>query len=275
MFADDSAIFANDDAEATNILNDIARIAQSYGLKINADKTKVMVLDGSQAIVHLEGTQIEQVQEFKYLGSLLQEKKVATTKEIHGRIGQATAAFASLKWCLWKKTNISTKTKVRLFRTLVLPILLYGSETWILLKPDLNKLEVFQMRCLRQILRVTLHDHLRNDTIRERCEQQQTMEEQIQQRRLRWFGHVCRMPERRLPHGLLWKHRPAQWKIQRTAPKKTWIKQIEEDLRPRRLTLDDAKNIAMDRQAWKRLMNEIRDPTAPTAAYWLRGQPRP
>ena len=225
--------------------------------------------------MHLEGKQIQQVQEFKYLGSLVQEKKVATTTEIHSRIGQAAAAFASLKWCLWKKTNISIKTKIRLFRTLILPILLYGSETWILLKPDLNKLEVFQMRCLRQILRVTLLDRLRNETIRERCDQQPTMEEQVQKRRLRWFGHVCRMSESRLPHGLLWKQRPAQWKIQQTAPKKTWIKQIEKDLRNRRLTLDDARNTATDRRAWKRFMDDIRVPMAPTAAYWLRGQPRP
>ena len=40
MFADDSAIFADSDADATDILHDIAQVAQSYGLKINAEKTK-------------------------------------------------------------------------------------------------------------------------------------------------------------------------------------------------------------------------------------------
>ena len=39
MFADDSAVFADADAKATNILYNIAHIAQSYSLKINADKT--------------------------------------------------------------------------------------------------------------------------------------------------------------------------------------------------------------------------------------------
>ena len=275
MFPDDSAILANDDAEATDILYDIARTAQPYGLRINADKTKVLTTDGSQATVPLEGALIEQVREFKYLRSLLQEKKVVATSEIHNRIGQAAAAFASLKWCLWKRTNISIKTKTRLFRSLILPILLYGSETWTLLKQDLNKLEVFHMRCLRQILRVSIRDHLRNDIIRARCEQQPTIEEQLQKRRLRWFGHVCRMAESRLPHRLLWRERPVQWRIKRTAPKKTWVKQIEEDLKNRRLSLDDARNTATDRQGWKRLMNEVRAPPAPTAAYWLRGQPRP
>uniref|UniRef100_A0A8C9WNT6 Reverse transcriptase domain-containing protein n=1 Tax=Scleropages formosus TaxID=113540 RepID=A0A8C9WNT6_SCLFO len=109
MFADDSAIFADTDAEATNILCQIARITQSY---------------------------------------------------VHSRIGQATA-----------KANISTKTKIRLFRTLILPVLLYGSETWTLLKSDINKLEVFQMQCLRQILGVYLRDRHCNKIIREKVRQ--------------------------------------------------------------------------------------------------------
>ncbi|MBN3281200.1 RTJK polymerase, partial [Polyodon spathula] len=181
MFADNSAIFADTDAEATDILYSIA---EQYGLKINADKTKVLTTDGSPANIHLDGAQIKQVQELQYLGSVVQEKKVASLTNVHGRIGQATAAFVSLKWFLWKRANISIKTKIRLFRTLILPILLYGSETWTLLKQDLNKLKVFQMRCLRQILIISLRDHIRNETIRIRCDHQPTVMEAVQLRRL-------------------------------------------------------------------------------------------
>ena len=53
MFADDSAVFADTDVEATDCLNDIADIAKSYDLKINAEKTKVLTTDGSPAHVHL------------------------------------------------------------------------------------------------------------------------------------------------------------------------------------------------------------------------------
>uniref|UniRef100_A0A914XBV3 Reverse transcriptase domain-containing protein n=1 Tax=Plectus sambesii TaxID=2011161 RepID=A0A914XBV3_9BILA len=236
MFADDSAVFANTDAEATDTLYNIAQIAQSYGLKINAEKTKALTTDGLPAHVHLNGVQIEQVREFKYLGSLVQEKKTASSVKVYSWIGQATAAFASLKWCVWKKLNISAKTKIHLFRSLVLPILLYGSEMWTLLKADASKLE---------------------------------------QRRLRWFGHVCRMNDDRLPRRLLWCQRPPEWKIQRAAPKKTWLKCVEEDLRPQRLSAKGAKNIAADQQGWKNIVNEVQDPVAPTAAYWLRGRSPP
>ena len=103
----------------------------------------VITTDGSPVNVYLEGIQIEQVEKFKYLGSLLQEKKVASTAEVCSRIGQATAAFASLKWCLWKKHNITIKTKI--FRTLIIPILLYGSERWTTLKSDVKKLKTFHL----------------------------------------------------------------------------------------------------------------------------------
>ena len=55
MFSNDSAVFADADARVTNSLYNIAHIAQSYGLKINADKTKVITTDGSPANVYLEG----------------------------------------------------------------------------------------------------------------------------------------------------------------------------------------------------------------------------
>ena len=171
--------------------------------------------------VYLDGIQIEQIEKFKYLGSLLQEKKVASTAEIYSRIGQATAAFASLKWCLWKNHNITIKTKICLFWTLIIPILLYGSETWTTLKSDIKKLETFQLRCLRQILGVSLCDHYQNETVRTKCDNQPLIKEQIQKRRLRWFGHVCRMNTNRLPHKLLWREKPDHRRVQRAAPKKT------------------------------------------------------
>ncbi|KAI2650200.1 putative 149 kDa protein [Labeo rohita] len=253
MFADDSAIFAQDDAGATDILYDIARHARPYGLKISAEKTKVMTTDGSPAIVYLEDVHLEQVQKFKYLGSLIQEKKIAATADIHSRIGQATAAFASLRRCVWRKSNVILSTKIRLYRSMILPILLYGSETWVILKQDLNKLEVFQMRCLRQILQVSLRDRISNNEIRHRCHDQPSIDEQIQRRQLRWFGHVCRMSDHRLPHRPLWRQCPDHWRIRRDAPKKIWVKQIEHDLKSRRLNFEQAKTVATDRQAWKKI----------------------
>ncbi len=66
---------------------------------------------------------------YKYLGSIVQEKKIAAVAEVQCRIGCAAAVFASLKWCFWKKADITIATKMRLFRSLIILILLYGLET--------------------------------------------------------------------------------------------------------------------------------------------------
>ena len=127
-----------------------------------------------------------------------------------------------------------------------------------------------EWRCLRQIHGISLCDRVHNEVIRGRCQQQPTSDQQIQQRRLRWFGYVCRMDTARLPHQLLWRQRPAKWKDQRNVPNKTWVKQIEDDHKMHRLDLGQTKASAMDRQAWKNMVQEIQHPTAPSAAYWFR-----
>ena len=63
--------------------------------------------------------------------------------------------------------------------------------------------------------------------------------------------------------------------MQRAAPKKTWLRNIEEYLKNQRMNINVAQNTAMDRQKWKAIVNGAQNPAAPTAAYWLRGQRAP
>ena len=120
MYADDSAIFADEDHEASLILRDIQEAARPFGLKINTDKTKVLTTDGSPGQVFLDGVQLEQVPQFKYLGSIIREGKVAASEDVKSRIGAAATAFGAPTWCLWRKTNISLETKMRPYRSLIL-----------------------------------------------------------------------------------------------------------------------------------------------------------
>ncbi|VDO87171.1 unnamed protein product [Heligmosomoides polygyrus] len=73
MFADDSAIFADSDAEANDILREIAAIALPYGLTKNAEKTTALTTDRPPCTLFLDNSQIEQVAEFKYLGSAAEQ----------------------------------------------------------------------------------------------------------------------------------------------------------------------------------------------------------
>ena len=73
-----------------------------------------------------------------------------STPEILRRIGLASNIFGRLA-NIWTRTGLSLETKIRLYNALVISVLLYGSETWTLLKADERRLEAFHMNCQRRI----------------------------------------------------------------------------------------------------------------------------
>ena len=100
----------------------------------------------------IAGKQIEEVDEFRYLGSIV-SKKGETDEDIQVRIGKARQAFAMLR-PIWRSTALTTRTKLRFFGSNVKAVLLYGAETWRLTKELKQKLQVFINKCLRSILRI-------------------------------------------------------------------------------------------------------------------------
>ena len=71
-------------------------------------------------------------------------------------------------WKVFWSANLSNSkaTKMKLLRTLVMSVLLYGAEIWITAQKDLRKLRMFHMKCL---LGVTCWDKIRNETILHRA----------------------------------------------------------------------------------------------------------
>jgi len=69
-------------------------------------------------------------------------------------------------------------------------------------KQHISPLAVFQMNFLRCICGISLRDHVPNVDILNRCNTL-SVESQLQGKRLRWLGHIFRMPNDRLPKKLL------------------------------------------------------------------------
>ena len=96
------------------------------------------------------GANTDSVSEFIFLDS-----KITTdghsTPEVMRRIALAASAMNQLGR-VWKQRNLSRITKLRLYETCVLSVLLYCAETWTLPKVDVDRLQAFHMRRLRHIL---------------------------------------------------------------------------------------------------------------------------
>jgi hypothetical protein len=135
-----------------------------------------------------EPGQIKAVNKFRYLGSIL-EATGATTLEIEKRISEGRRVIGMLNSVLWSKT-ILHKTKKLMYQALVQSILLYGAETWTLNIQQANKLLATEMNFWRRCARKSRKEKVRNVAIREVMEVGKNILELIEEKRLRWFGHV-------------------------------------------------------------------------------------
>jgi len=92
-------------------------------------------------------------------------------------------------------------------------------------------------------------EKIRNEKTREELGVDETIVEKITKRRLRWFGHVTRMTEQRLPNAAL--HGHIEGKRSRGRQRKTWIDNIKEDLRERGTSLTGVRETIRNREVWR------------------------
>ena len=99
---------------------------------------------------------------------------------------------------------MSLQTKIRLYNALVISVLLYGSETWTLLKADELRLEAFHMNCQRRIwiLGIRWFHFVTNASVTSQIGEED-LAIRICRRRLSIFGHVWRLPEATPAHSAL------------------------------------------------------------------------
>ena len=104
---------------------------------------------------------------------------------------------------VWKNKNVSKETKMRLYNALIVPIALYGCETWTLRKAEEKQLLVFEMAALRKILRIHIMDKIRNENIRKALNLTDTIVQKVHERQHKWLGHVLRMDGNRITNTAL------------------------------------------------------------------------
>jgi len=91
--------------------------------------------------VVIQGHTVDVTDRFTYLGNDMSSCG-RSTPEMFRRIGLAASVMGQLT-SVWRQSRLSLHTKLRLYNALVVSVLLYGAETWILTKSDEQKLESF------------------------------------------------------------------------------------------------------------------------------------
>jgi hypothetical protein len=137
----------------------------------------------------IDQKQIENVESFKYLGSILTNDGRCTC-EIKCRIDMAKAAFN-------KKTTLFTSTldlelRKKLVKCYVWSIDLYGAETWTLGAVDQKTLKSYEMLCWRRTEKISWTDHARNEEVLLRVKEQRNILHEIRKRKAKWIGQILR-----------------------------------------------------------------------------------
>ena len=205
QYADDCAMVAHSSQDLQDSLNVMTSLYDKLGLKVNVTKTEVMCYNAGEpqtSPITLGEAQLKEVNSFKYLGSYL-SSDCRMDDEVMFRIGQANSAFGRLRDRVFTNHDLKTVTKVMVYKAVVLPSLLYGSESWTLYRGQIRILERFHIKSLQLLLGISWKDKIPHSEILKRTDCT-SIEYLLNRAQLRWVGHVVRMPRSRIPKQLLY-----------------------------------------------------------------------
>ena len=246
-FADDQVIFAEDIDDTKYMLRNLNEAYDKWGLEINFTKTKYMVVGGENQDLQLDMGDsviiIKHCNDFQYLGSNISHEG-GSTSDIANKITRGKAAIRQLHPVIWNR-GTTMHLKQRLYKSIIEPITLYGSEVWEITEKSKKKLRAVEMEYWRRCCALTKLDKIRNEEIRNRVGVSIDIIDTIESKRLSWYGHMRRMKNDRWPMKI-WAWQPQQ-RRKRGRPRLSWSVGVKQAMDRKGLQEEDWQ----DRRLWK------------------------
>ena len=191
-YADDTVILAETEHELQHRMDIVVQEREQKGLFLNIAKSYNMVFSKTSSIstchIIVHGKSLEQVNSFVYLGSVFTSDG-RCEKEVKILIGIAKTAFTSMKKVLFGR-NISMPVRLRILKCYIWSTLLYGCETWALIKGMMNNLEAAEHWFLRRMLRIPWTDKVSTCEVFRRPGVGKVLMQNMIRRQTTFLGHV-------------------------------------------------------------------------------------
>jgi hypothetical protein len=133
---------------------DLLDASKEVGLEVNPEESKYMLVSscrkaGQRQSIKIGKRSFESVAKFKYLGTTLTDQN-CIHEEIKSRLNSGNACYHSVNSILSSRL-LSRNVKVKIYKTIILPVVLYGCETWSPTLREEHRLRVFENTVLRRI----------------------------------------------------------------------------------------------------------------------------
>lgn len=254
-YADDIDLIGRSLSAVKEAFISLEKAARDIGLRVNEEKTKYMCTETELLNqITVAGHTFEGVDSFVYLGSQV-DRNNNMQSEIKRRIVAANRCFFGLHKYMSSRL-ISRTSKIRIYKTLIRPVLTYASECWTLTKSDEQSLLRFERKILRRIFGPVKEGEswrLRSNQELSLLYNEMDVVRFIKIGRLRWAGHVVRMGGDETPKKVLEAQMFDKRRVGR--PKMRWIDGVANDARSL-LGVRNWKLAAQNREDWRTMLKE-------------------
>jgi sorting nexin-29 len=153
-YADDINLLGDNTDTIEKNTETLIDASKEVGLEINVEKTKYTLLSrrqnaGQNRDIKIANRSLENVSQFKYWGTTVTNENLIL-EEIKRRLNSRNACYHSVQSLLSSRL-LSKNLKMRIHKTIILPVILYGCETWSLTLREEHRLRVFENNMLRRI----------------------------------------------------------------------------------------------------------------------------
>ncbi|KAJ4427683.1 hypothetical protein ANN_25332 [Periplaneta americana] len=160
VYADDVNMLGGNPQTIKENVEILLEASKTIGLEVNPEKTKYMIMSRDENIVRNGNIKIgdlsfEEVEILKYFGATVTNIN-DTREEIKRRINMGNACYYSVEKLL-SSSLLSRNLKVRIYKTVILPVVLYGCETWTLTLREEQRLTMFENKVAVRVRIVFVH----------------------------------------------------------------------------------------------------------------------
>ena len=189
-----SRLMAESEEELNSLLMKVKEKSEKLGLKLNIQKTKIMV-SGPIISWQIDGETVETVSDFIFLSSKITADGDCSC-EIKRHLLLGRKVMTNLDSIL-KSRDITLPTKICLVKAMVFPVVMYGCESWIVKRAECRKIDAFELWCWRRLLRVPWTARRSNQSILKETSPWCSLEGLMLKLKLQYFGHLI---QRELTH---------------------------------------------------------------------------